>query len=37
MKKLIKKVLTDKSFRNLKTLSVFVLTLGVVGNPWAGK
>jgi len=34
MKKLIKKVLTDKKVRNLKALIALVLTLGVVGEPW---
>jgi len=34
MKKLIKKILTDKKVRNLKALTLFVLTVGVVGRPW---
>jgi len=36
MKKLIKKVLTDKKARNLKTLSKLILSLVVVGAPWRG-
>ncbi len=34
MKKLIKKILTDKKARSLKALTALVLTLGVVGTPW---
>ena len=36
MKKLIKKVLTDKKARNLTTLSGFMLTVAAVGAPWRG-
>ncbi len=34
MKKLIKKVLTDKKARNKTALSTFMLTVAVVGSPW---
>lgn len=34
MKKLIKKVLTDKKARNLTALITLVLSLGDVGAPW---
>jgi len=34
MKKLIKKVLTDKKARNLTTLSMFLLTVVSAGRPW---
>jgi len=34
MKKLVKKVLTDKKARNMTTLSVFMVTMANVGNPW---
>lgn len=34
MKKLIKKILTDKKARNLKTLSMFALTVVAAGTPW---
>ena len=34
MKKLIKKVLTDKKARNLTTLSAFMLTVAGAGRPW---
>jgi len=36
MKKLIKKVLTDKKARNLKKLSAFLVTVAGVGWPWRG-
>lgn len=34
MKKLIKKILTDKKARNLKALIALVVALGDVGMPW---
>lgn len=34
MKKLIKKVLTDKMMRNAATMSAFVATVASVGEPW---
>ena len=34
MKKLIKKVLTDKKARSVATLSAFMLTIAGVGQPW---
>ena len=34
MKKLIKKVLTDKKARNLTALSMLMLTVASVGRPW---
>ena len=34
MKKLIKKVLTDKKARNMKKLSAFMLSVVAVGVPW---
>lgn len=34
MKKLIKKVLTDKAMRNAATMSAFVATVASVGQPW---
>lgn len=34
MKKLIKKVLTDKKARNLTTLNMLMLTVAGVGSPW---
>jgi len=36
MKKLIKKVLTDKKTRNLTALITLVVSLGDVGKPWRG-
>lgn len=35
MKKLIAKVLTDKTARNLSALSAFALSIAVVGGPWS--
>lgn len=35
MKKLIKKVLTDKAMRNAATMSAFVATVASVGMPWS--
>lgn len=34
MKKLIKKVLTDKVMRNATAMSAFVATVASVGSPW---
>ena len=34
MKKLIKKVLTDKKARNVTALSAFLTTVATVGYPW---
>lgn len=34
MKKLVKKVLTDKATRNAATMSAFVATVASVGYPW---
>jgi hypothetical protein len=35
MKKLIKKVLTDKKSRNTSAMNAFVLTVSDVGAPWS--
>ncbi len=34
IKKLIKKVLTDKTVRSAVAMSAFLLTVANVGNPW---
>lgn len=34
MKKLVKKVLTDKAMRNAAAMSAFVATVASVGSPW---
>ena len=34
MKKLVKKVLTDKKARNATALNMFTLTVVAVGMPW---
>jgi hypothetical protein len=34
MKKLMKKILTNKSARNVAVLSVFLMTVVSVGTPW---
>ena len=34
MKKLMKKVLTDKSLRNITALTMFLMTVVVAGEPW---
>lgn len=34
MKKLVKKVLTDKRVRNAATMSAFVATVASIGSPW---
>jgi hypothetical protein len=34
MKKLMKKILTNKKARNLGMLSLFLLTVAKVGSPW---
>jgi hypothetical protein len=34
LKKLVKKVLTDKTMRNAATMSAFVATVANVGLPW---
>jgi hypothetical protein len=36
MKKLMKKILTDKSARNTTALMVFLMSVMVVGDPWQG-
>jgi len=37
MKKLIEKVLTDKSARNEKAMGAYVATVASVGFAWAGE
>lgn len=36
-KKIIKKILTSKKFRKAAALSVFVLSLASVAQPWSDK
>lgn len=37
MKKLLKKILTDKKMRNLNAMSAFLATVASVGAPWFDK
>jgi hypothetical protein len=34
MKKLMKKILTDKKSRNLTTITTFLMAVVVMGQPW---
>jgi len=36
MKKLVKKILTDKKSRNLAMLTTFMMSVAAVGAPWSG-
>jgi len=37
MKKLVKKILTDKKSRNLAMLATFIMSVSAVGAPWQGE
>ncbi len=37
MKKLIEKILTDRSARNITALTLLVMSLVVVGGPWGDR